>query len=186
MACHNPQANFVLGFSPKQLNLEIASGRTMENQLLRFAKAGMFAAKLQKSQLRKLPRFVSLKDNSASVQERMRSYLDSNCAHCHRPELALSVWDGRSDRSLAKQRIVNSRAIMHAFADEDAKGIAPGDLEHSYLYLRMKSTEPFMRMPPLGSNVVHHEAVALMKAWIKSMPPKDELSKEQTVDRQMP
>ncbi len=184
MTCHNPQANFVLGFSAKQLNRDVKiSGRKI-NQLRRFIDAGMFEDEPKNSVLKKLPRLVSLDDPHASVELKVRSYLDSNCSHCHRPHRYAGRWDGRIEKPLDKQKIVNQTAIMLAFGDPDAKVVRPGDLEHSYLYQRMKTDSPTMRMPPLGRYVVHEDAVKLIKQWIESLPPATEQIAEKETDEQ--
>ena len=49
--------------------------------------------------------------------------------------------------------------------------VAPGDLDHSMLHVRINSQNPSMRMPPIGSNVVDSQAVAAVAQWIRSLQP---------------
>jgi hypothetical protein len=48
--------------------------------------------------------------------------------------------------------------------------IEPGHPERSILIYRMKSTDPGIAMPELGRATAHDEGVALLEAWIKSLP----------------
>jgi uncharacterized repeat protein (TIGR03806 family) len=171
ITCHNPEANHVLGFAAKQLNRDISVGWRKQNQLERFAQAGMFDMTLEEKQLAELPRLAAIDDPHASVEHRVRSYLDSNCSHCHRPHTNSGRWDGRFERELASMRMIDEQAIFHKISDPLAKVVHPGDLEHSYMWKRMTSNDSVMRMPPLGSNVVDQQAADLIAEWIKSMPP---------------
>lgn len=171
MVCHNPQANFVLGFTAKQLNRDIVVDGHKVNQLQRFIDAGMFDSKIKKVPVKKAPKLAALDDPHATPEHKVRSYLDSNCSHCHRPGRYAGRWDARFEKPLDKQRIVDGVAIFHAFIDADAKVVKPGDSAHSYMFKRITSNDPHMRMPPLGRNVVHDDAVAVIKQWIDSLPP---------------
>jgi hypothetical protein len=48
-------------------------------------------------------------------------------------------------------------------------GIVPGKPHESILLYRMESTDPGIRMPELGRQLVHNEGITLIKAWIRSM-----------------
>jgi uncharacterized repeat protein (TIGR03806 family) len=170
-SCHNQPASFVLGFTARQLNRDVTIGRGTENQLVRFAKAGMFAMPWKDPQLRELPRLAAVDDHDANVEYRVRSYLDANCSHCHRPYVYASRWDARFEMPLESQWIVNQEALMHVTLDPQAKIVRPGDLDHSYLWKRMANDAPNMRMPPLGRSLVDKRAAQLVAEWIKSLPP---------------
>ena len=168
-ACHTAQAGGVLGFNARQLNRDANVGGLSENQMLRFAKAGMFGFDCSAEKLSRTIKLAAVDDTSASVEHRVRSYLDANCSHCHRPEGRYGLWDARIETPLAWQQIVNGNAITHRDKDTSALVVKPGDPEKSYLYLRMASTEDHLRMPALGRLVVHQEAVDLVRQWILSM-----------------
>jgi len=46
----------------------------------------------------------------------------------------------------------------------------PGDPDSSILAVRIGSTEPAVKMPQLGRNLVQDEAVALIRDWITALP----------------
>ena len=53
---------------------------------------------------------------------------------------------------------------------EGTKLVAPGDPEHSALWLRLSAPGGTpMAMPPLGRHEVHQEGVELIAAWITAM-----------------
>ncbi|MCC7084829.1 MAG: PQQ-dependent sugar dehydrogenase [Pirellulales bacterium] len=175
MICHNPQTDLVLGFSSKQLNRDVTIEGCRTNQLQRFVDGGMFESQVKAHAIGKLPRLAALDDPHATIEHKVRSYLDSNCSYCHRPGRYAGRWDGRFERPLAKQRIVDETAIFFAFIDPDAKVVKSGDPDDSYLLRRMNSTVPHMRMPPIARSVVHDDAVKVVKQWIASLPPSTEM-----------
>jgi hypothetical protein len=66
--------------------------------------------------------------------------------------------------------IVDGAAFTHLDKDSNARIVRPGDPAHSYLYLRMCSTEHRLQMPPLGRSIPDQKAIDLVEAWIRSMP----------------
>jgi hypothetical protein len=48
--------------------------------------------------------------------------------------------------------------------------IVPGQPDASILVYRINSTEPEIRMPELGRNLIHAEGLALIREWIAAMP----------------
>jgi len=55
-------------------------------------------------------------------------------------------------------------------AEDDVRLIVPGDAERSLIYLRSRSDQPSMRMPPLLRNRVDAAYVELLREWIESLP----------------
>lgn len=119
------------------------------------------------------PRVARWDDARASTEARARAYLEINCAHCHNPAGAASnsglfLELGRADPvalGVGKRPVAAGRGSGgRAFA------IAPGAPDASILLYRMESVEPGVAMPELGRATVHAEGVALLRAWIESMP----------------
>jgi len=100
--CHNAAAGLVLGVHTRQLNQEIPSPGGCVNQLLAWSRAGRFETKLAAGDVRHLPRLASPADTGRSLEDRARSYLDVNCAYCHRPGGAAADFDARYETPLAK------------------------------------------------------------------------------------
>lgn len=175
LTCHNPQTDLVLAFNARQLNRDVMIDGLRENQLVRFARAGMFENPWTEAQLESLPHLAPIDDPQASIEHRVRSYLDANCAHCHRPHVYTGTWDARFQTPLELQRIIGNVAMFHQINDPQARVVRPGDLEHSYMYKRISSNVSYMKMPPIGRNVIDDQAAALIGQWIQSLPPTPDL-----------
>ena len=89
MTCHTANADFVLGATTWHLNgdLTYPSGIT-DNQLNTWLSLGMFANPFAPEDINTFLQSKHISDNSASLETRVRSYLDSNCSSCHRPGAA--------------------------------------------------------------------------------------------------
>jgi hypothetical protein len=98
---------------------------------------------------------VSINNPMATIQHRMRSWIDSNCSQCHRPGGFCPQYDARFYTPLNKQNLINTYVKFR-------------DLAGSQLYQRDNSLEPALKMPPLAKNVVHEVAMAVLRQWIAS------------------
>lgn len=164
--CHTPAAGGVLGVKTAQLNGSFLYPSTgiADNQLRTWAKIGMFSNPPPEASIVSLPKLVGLGDTSASLEVRVRSYLDTNCAQCHRPGGARGLWDGRFETPLAQQGIVNG-PVLNALGLPGAWVIAPGRRDRSIAYLRLHALDG-TKMPFLAKNVIHTAAVDLLGEWI--------------------
>jgi uncharacterized repeat protein (TIGR03806 family) len=120
-----------------------------------------------------IPALVNYSDASASLDDRVKSYLDINCAHCHNPTgparssgLYLT-WDSkdRTAYGFLKPPVAAGRGSGNLSYD-----IVPGKPEQSILHYRMASRDPGVMMPELGRQLTHHEGVELVRSWIASLP----------------
>ncbi len=102
-----------------------------------------------------------------------RAYLDTNCAHCHRPGSTASNsgldlrWEQDDPRALGigKRPVAAGRGSGGLLFD-----VVPGKPGESILAHRMKSLEPGVAMPELGKSTVDKEGVAVVEQWIREMP----------------
>ena len=119
---------------------------------------------------------TTLADIHASLEARARAYLDINCGHCHSEKGAArtsGMWlDAGTHDPLRLGRCKLPIAAGHGTGDRPWD-IAPGRPDESILSFRMESNDPGVMMPELGRSVVHAEGVALIRAWIESMPAED-------------
>ena len=166
--CHTPNAGFVLGPKTRQLNGDHAyqGGRT-DNQLRTWNYLQMFTEALDESSIKGYPRTCRIDDKSRALEDRVRSYIDSNCAQCHRPNGTGALWDARFDTPFAKQGLVNGE-VRNTFGVENGKVVVPGDLEKSLLHRRMGSTSPAEQMPPVTRNLVDATALEVIAEWIRA------------------
>ncbi|MEO5720887.1 MAG: hypothetical protein ABIR71_05375 [Chthoniobacterales bacterium] len=154
--CHNQQAGYVLGPKTRQLNgdfLYPETGRTA-HQLRTLDQLELLNPPPSDPSFASYLRTVAMNHPTAPVQDRMRSWIDSNCSHCHRPGGFGPGYDGRYDTPLANQNLIN---IYVRFRD----------LARSQLYQRDNALGP-LKMPPLAKNVIHQNAMATLRQWIAS------------------
>ena len=167
--CHSANAGYVLGVKTRQMNrsLTYPSGVT-DNELRAWNHAGLFDPTLDEKSLASYPTLARLDDVSRSLTDRARSYLDANCAHCHRPEGTVAYFDARYDTPLERQGLVDGRVLIDERIDH-SRVIAPNDIWRSIMYMRTDTTEAF-KMPPLARNTIDERGMALLRAWIESLP----------------
>jgi uncharacterized repeat protein (TIGR03806 family) len=166
--CHTMPAKYVLGVNTLQLNKDHDYGGVVANQLRTFEHLGLFTKPLPEP-ADKLPRLHDYDDPKVPLDLRARSYLHSNCAHCH------MKWGGGNAEfqllatlPLKELGIVNTRPGQGLFEIAEAKVLAPGDPERSLVHHRMTRLG-LGRMPHVASNVVDEKAVKLIGEWIKGM-----------------
>ena len=169
LACHNPQAGHALSFTTRQLNLAANIHGFSGNELTLLHNAGYFSNTPESPNL--LPHHVAAGATQYSLEARVRSYLDVNCANCHRSGgPATPSWDARAHLSLAATQILNGHATNNG-GDPDNRLIVSGDLLRSIILNRVAVTNGFTRMPPLGSNELDHASIALLTDWISNALP---------------
>jgi len=166
--CHTPNAGFVLGPKTRQLNgsQTYPGGRT-DNQLRTWNYLQMFTPGVEESAIKSYSKTCRIDDGTASLEDRVRSYLDVNCAACHRPGGTGALWDSRFDTPLAKQNIINGE-LRDTMGIANAKIVAPGDPARSMMHVRMASTTVGPQMPPLTRNVVDTVALDVLSQWIRA------------------
>jgi uncharacterized repeat protein (TIGR03806 family) len=170
LACHTANAGLVLGVKTRQLNRSFTypSGIT-DNELRVWNHLGLFDQNLDNADLEKFPRLARLDDPSRSLADRARSYLDANCAQCHRPRGTVAYFDARYDTPLAQQNLVDGPVLIDERIDNSPRIIKPNDIWRSILFLRTDTTEAF-KMPPLARNTVDGQGMQLLRQWIESLP----------------
>jgi hypothetical protein len=170
LTCHTPVAGYVLGVNTRQLNGSFtypATGIT-DNQIRTLNRLGLFSPAINEANIAGLAKLSALTDDSASLEQRARSYLDANCSQCHRPG-GIGNFDARYDTPLASQHLVNFPASV-TLGFDNVRMIAPGDLRRSIIYDRIDTNAPTIKMPPLARNRIDTAAVQLMADWINSLP----------------
>ena len=111
-------------------------------------------------------------NNMLPIEDRARSYLDANCAHCHRRGGSASSSGFYLD---LEEKVpitlgIKKRPVAAGRGSGNFKYIIePGNAKESILLFRMMSTDPGIMMPELGRSMVHHEGLDLIKEWILSL-----------------
>ena len=96
LTCHTVNAGLVLGVKTRQLNRDFTfpSGVT-DNELRAWNHIGLFEPGFEETSLPSFARLARANDETRSVEDRARSFLDANCAHCHRPGGTVAIFDAR-------------------------------------------------------------------------------------------
>jgi mono/diheme cytochrome c family protein len=159
----------VLGVKTRQLNRDFTypSGVT-DNELRTWNHAGLFDTNLDEADLKQLPALAKADDETRNLEDRARSYLDANCAHCHRPRGTVATFDARYDTPLAEQNLIDGRVLIDERID-NSRVIAPNDIWRSILFMRANTIESF-KMPPLARNTIDEAGMKLLRQWIESLP----------------
>lgn len=153
-----------IGIKPQNLNVDYAYNDGPQNQLQKLIAVGY----LQNTLPGNIVSTVNYMDQTKTIDERFRSYIDINCAHCHsegkhcdyRPmRLAFSETSDPINLGLCvePEEFINSNL---------AYIIKPSDKNRSMMYYRLGSTLPSERMPLLGRSIVHEEGLQLLEDWI--------------------
>ncbi|MBX2899567.1 MAG: hypothetical protein KF775_07950 [Cyclobacteriaceae bacterium] len=157
-----------IGPSARQLNGNFSFEDGEKNQLRYWQAAGLIDLPAFNS----IEKLVAYDDETASISNRARAWLEINCAHCHRA-------DGPAKNSglhlLASEQDPVRLGIGKApvAAGKGSGGllydIVPGKPDQSILQYRIESVHPGSMMPELGRSITHTEGVALVRQWIAEL-----------------
>jgi uncharacterized repeat protein (TIGR03806 family) len=173
--CHSAVAGGALGPRTAQLNgdfeyTDSAGEPFIANQLATWGQLGLFDRPVGAGSSSDYPRLANLSDESQPVERRIRSYWDSNCSMCHNADSPIPSWDARYSTKLEHQGVLDADSYAGPRSD-GLRLIAPGDPDRSLMVLRVATTEPRLRMPPLLRNAVDTEYLDLLRSWIAALPP---------------
>jgi len=168
--CHKSNETAIpIGPKPQNLNNTFTYNNGAQNQLRKWVEMGYLEDNLPAH----IVSTVDYTDGTQPLPDRVRSYLDINCGHCHQEGSHCSY---RPLRLGFSETTDLSHLGVCIFPDEAISDtlkyiITPGMPNRSVLYYRLKSTEEGTRMPLLGRTLVHQEGLDLIKEWINSLPP---------------
>lgn len=174
-ACHEAAPVPVLGATALQLSP--ARDRHPLHAQAEAAQGLDLAGLEARGWLKNLPRALHESPPRIDTGDRTRAvlgYLHGNCGHCHNDSgplasLDLSLLQSAADTDRSRQRTL-ATLIGHASdtpLDELSVRVVPGQPDHSVLLARLHASNPYTRMPPLGSSVAHAQATELVRAWIE-------------------
>jgi len=169
LTCHTAGAGGVLGVKTRQLNRPFTypSG-VIDNELRTWNRLGLFTPAFKDEELQKFTALAAAGDTRRSLQDRARSYLDANCAQCHRPGGTVANFDARYDTPLEKQALIDGPVLIDQGIDRP-RVISPHDIWRSIAYMRVDTTGD-IRMPPLARETIDQKGVQLLGEWINSLP----------------
>jgi len=105
-------------------------------------------------------------------------YLHANCGQCHVDpklsgsavpvELQLAIDPADAEAGVRTIRtLLESESRYRTVGAADARLVVPGDSRAGTLLARMRSRDPRIQMPPLGSAVPDLDAIGLIEHWIE-------------------
>lgn len=172
LTCHTVPSGGVLGVNTRQLNGNFTYPQTgvTDNQLRALNHAGLFSTPVNEAAIPVHPKLVPVTDTNATLELRVRSYLDANCAQCHRPGGGVRAnFDARFDTPLDSSGIIGG-AVLDNLGITGGKVVVPGETNKSILFVRDNSVAA-IKMPPLAKNTIDMDAMAVIGKWIGSLPP---------------
>ena len=150
-------------------NIQKYAGKT-ENQLKYWNNSGILESYPGENTV---PRGISWNDPATGkLNDRVRIWLDINCAHCHYGDGPASSsglqlgWRETDPLKLGKSKTSVAAGRGSGGLQID---IVPRMPDESILLYRIKSTDPGIMMPKLGRTVTQPEAIALVTEWIRQM-----------------
>ncbi len=174
ISCHNPATKGTLGPRTRYLNSDMLYPTTglTANQLVTLSHIGILDESIDDNTVLGYQTYKAIDDSSASLNDRARSYLDLNCAYCHRP-------GGTGDRAQFDLRLSNDlvqTGLMYANTNTPLgipgeRIVVGGDASKSILYHRTESIDPTIAMPPVAKNLVDQHGLDLIELWINQLDP---------------
>lgn len=155
-----------IGPKPQNLNTDFNYSTGVQNQITKWKSMGYLGNDIPSS----IYSAVNWTDVSKSLEQRAKSYIDINCAHCHRT-------GGHCD--YVNMRFEYSNTDMNSFGvcmtplfhiENGPFVINSGDADHSELIHRINTNEGATMMPIIGRTIIHDEGVQLIRDWINSLP----------------
>ncbi len=164
LACHTPGAGFSLSFNTPQLNRHGEIEGTSGNFLNLLYSSGYLDRTPGITTF--LPRHIPPQSDEYSLEARVRSYLDVNCAYCHHdPGIEPLTWEGGYDLTMHQTGLINGLASGGTQHPDD-RLIVPGNPDRSIVLSRIATSNGYTRMPPLATNEADEAAMQLLRDWI--------------------
>jgi uncharacterized repeat protein (TIGR03806 family) len=175
LTCHTEEAGFVLGVNTRQLNSWAHYPETNRDghQLRTWNSIGLLTRSQQEVETLDptsyfgLPSLVDPYDHSENIDNRMASYFDTNCAHCHRPFMMRTALDLRWGIDDTNRHLFDEHAL-NPMTRQTTLLVNTEDPQSSEMLKRIAAKESSFRMPPLSTSVPDQEAIALVEQWIAS------------------
>jgi hypothetical protein len=179
-ACHDGAASPILGFTALQLSSDrdalaphAEPTRPGDLELRALAQSGGLV-NLPAALVDTPPRIGAPTPAGRAVL----GYLNANCGHCHADpklagaavpvelQLAIDPADPLAGERVLRTLLTSVSRYRPAGAT-DARLIVPGDARAGTLLTRLRSRDPRVQMPPLGTVKPDVEAIALIERWIQ-------------------
>ena len=156
-----------IGPKPQNLNFTYDYVGSSANQLERWKKMGYIGSALP--DLATIASTVDWKDTSKPLETRAKSYLDANCAHCHRDGGHCAYVPMRLNFSNTNMNTFGACMVPFSQTQSGSFVIYTGRASLSEIVLRMNTNQESIKMPLIGRTTIHNEGLQLVTDWINSM-----------------
>lgn len=169
--CHTEVSGTILGVGTLQINKKsnwkYKSGY-YSNQLKVWDLAGLFSNNLPDTN--SMSSLAAVDASGRSSTDIVKSYLHSNCSHCHQPggPTVLNM-DLRYKIPLQDMNIVNVVPSTEDFGLSSPHIVEPGNPDDSTLWIRINNTSKGKRMPPLSTAKDYDEMFEKIREWIENL-----------------
>jgi uncharacterized repeat protein (TIGR03806 family) len=165
-----------IGIKPQNLNFNYNYGTDTKNQLSKWIEIGYLENNFNLPSTSNT--VINYNDTSKHLEQRVRSYLDINCSHCHyknghcdyRP-MRFTFTETGLPNGLGLTNIgvcVDTQDIQD-FPAALSKIVTPGNPDRSMLFYRLNTENENYRMPLHGRTIIHQEGVQLIRDWISTL-----------------
>lgn len=165
--CHKYDTYSVpIGPKPQNLNKNLVYSDVEMNQLQKLVEVGY----LENTIPQVINTVVEWDDETQPLDLRMRSYIDINCAHCHSDNGHCFYRPMKFPFSLTEDPVNMGICVE----PENQFGgltyiVSPGNINRSMLRFRVNTNIGNQKMPLIGRNIIHEEAVVMIEEWINSL-----------------
>jgi uncharacterized repeat protein (TIGR03806 family) len=176
LTCHkiNPnqttggEITIPIGPKPQNLNKNFNYSTGSQNQIAKWKSVGFIGNDVPNTST--IYSTVDWNDTSKTLEQRARSYIDVNCAHCHRTGGHCDYVSMRFNFSNTNLDTFGVCMTPLFYIENGPFVINGGDANHSELIHRINTTEGATMMPIIGRTIIHNEGVQLISDWINSLP----------------
>lgn len=163
-----------IGIKPQNLNFDYNYGISTQNQLQKWIQQGYLQNTVTLPTAQNTT--VNYNDTSKTLEQRVRAYVDINCAHCHSEKRHCDYRPMRFDFASTFNNATNMGVCVNTQDMQDFdpaldKIVNPGSPNRSMMFHRLNTTDPAYMMPLHGRTLIHQEGVNLVEAWINSLSP---------------
>ncbi len=167
LACHSTNSGLVLGLNSRQLTRDMTYPSATEQQLAAWRFGKLFSAAPSDAAIAAVVRLSAIGAPGASLELQARSYLDVNCAPCHRPGGAPASFDARFTTALGSAGLLDG-VVADPLGITGARVVAPGNPAASIMLVRALSADPSIRMPRIGRRTTDVPGTTMLRDWILS------------------
>lgn len=119
-----------------------------------------------------IPKAASFDINEDDLENKARTYLDINCAHCHNksgPANNTGLFLDYNQQDSFRLGFCKTPIAAGGGSGGLDYALVPGTPDESILIYRLNSLELDVSMPELGRSVIHEEGLQLLRDWVAQL-----------------